>query len=257
MKTSEASDLLTRCAGFDNRQPSLAAAEAWASALADIPLDPDTFAAVDRYYGTPPKDPNQRLWIQPHDVRRLRKTIRSERVEGFHYEPPDADETPAEFIARYRGQLAAVATGHVAAPVGRLALEGGPHPAFTRELEARGYHVGRPVPETDQEAAIATVRRAGPLGVQCPACGAVTGRPCRTPGGSTKQPLGKPRTKPHGARIRAAVGADDLTPQQRAAEEERRREASRRALARLADEDQIVDAELIDDLDTTDLRSRT
>lgn len=247
MKTSEASDLLTRCAGFDNRQPSLAAAEAWASALADIPLDPDTFAAVDRYYGTPPKDPNQRLWIQPHDVRRLRKTIRSERVEGFHYEPPDTDETPEAFIARYRGQLQAVASGRVTPPARHLALDGGPHRRFTDGLTARGYQVGRTVPDTDEQAARDTVRRAGPLGVQCPACGAVTGRPCRTPGGSDKQPLGKPRTKPHNARIRAAIGADDLTPQQRAAEEERRRDASRRALARLAGKDQIVDAELIDD----------
>ena len=50
MKRSEASDLLTRCAGFDNRQPSASAAEAWASALRDIPLDADAFAAVDRFY---------------------------------------------------------------------------------------------------------------------------------------------------------------------------------------------------------------
>lgn len=255
MKTSEASNLLTRCAGFDNRQPSLAAAEAWASALADIPLDADTFAAVDRYYGTPPKDPNQRLWIQPHDVRRLRKTIRSERVEGFQYEPPDADETPGEFLARYRGQLQAVAAGRVTAPSGRLALEGGPHRSFVNELEARGYHVGRDVPDTDEQAVIDTVRRAGPLGVQCPACGAVVGRPCKTPGGSAKHPLGKPRLRPHSARIRAAVGESDLTPQQQAAEEDRRRQASAAALERLAEENQIVDAELVDDTDTTDLRS--
>jgi hypothetical protein len=248
MKTSEASDLLTRCAGFDNRQPSLAAAEAWASALADIPLDADTFAAVDRFYGTPPRDPSQRLWIQPHDVRRLRKTIRSERVEGFHYEPPDADETPGEFIARYRGQLAAVASGRVTPPAGHLALEGGPHRRFTDELTARGYQVGRDVPDTDEQAARDAVRRAGPLGVQCPACWAVMGRPCRTPGGSDKQPLGKPR-RPHNARIRAATGKETQTPEQAAAEEQRRREASAAALARLTD-DQIVDAELVDDTTT-------
>jgi hypothetical protein len=208
-------------------------AEAWAAALHDVPYDDDATAAVARYYGTPPKDPSTRLWIQPHNVRSLRKTIRSERAEGFRYEPPALDETPREFLARYRGQLEAVASGRVTPPAGRLALEGGPHPAFTRELEARGYQVGRTVPSTDEQAAIDTVRRAGPLGVDCPACGAVMGRPCRTPGGTDKQPLGKPRLKPHTARQRAASGEDDLTPEQRAADEQRRREASRRALARI------------------------
>src|SRR5688500_14257928 len=118
MTPAEASDLLTRCAGFDNRQPSAAAAIAWASALHDIPLDADAYAAVDRYYGTPPKDPNQRLWIQPHDVRRLRRTIRSERVEHFQYDQA-GDEAPPELIARYRGQLDALASGrHPHPPTG-------------------------------------------------------------------------------------------------------------------------------------------
>jgi hypothetical protein len=230
---SEAAMLLARAAAFDNRTVGRVDAEAWAAALHDVPYDDDATAAVARFYGTPPKDPSTRLWIQPHNVRSLRKTIRSERAEGFRYEPPALDETPREFLARYRGQLDAVASGREPAPTGRLALEGGPHPAFTRELEARGYQVGRTVPSTDEQAAIATVRRAGPLGVDCPSCGAVMGRPCRTPGGTDKQPLGKPRQNPHRARRRAAAGDPDLTPEQRAAEEQRRREASRRALARI------------------------
>lgn len=254
MNRSEAAMLLGHCAAFDNRTVGKADATAWASALHDLPYDDDTLAAVARFYSTPPKDPNQKLWIQPHNVRTNRKTIRSERVEGFQYEPPDTDETPGEFLTRYRGQLQAVAAGHVPAPSGRLALEGGPHQRFVNELEARGYTVGRDVPDTDEQAVIDTVRRAGPLGVQCPACGAVVGRPCKTPGGSTKHPLGKPRSKPHSARIRAAVGESGLTPRQQAAEEDRRRQASAATLARLAEDDQIVDAELVDD-DTTDLRS--
>lgn len=233
MNRSEAALLLARAAAFDNRTVGRVDAEAWAAALNDVPFDDDATAAVARFYGTPPKDPSTRLWIQPHNVRSLRKTIRSERAEGFRYEPPALDETPREFLARYRGQLDAVASGRVTAPAGRLALEGGPHPAFTRELEARGYQVGRTVPSTDEQAAIATVRRAGPLGVDCPACGAVMGRPCRTPGGTDKQPLGKPRQRPHTARQRAAAGEGDLTPERRAADEQRRREASRRALARI------------------------
>src|SRR4051812_39890189 len=125
--------LLARAAAFDNRTVGRVDAEAWAAALHDVPYDDDATAAVARYYGTAPKDPSTRLWIQPHNVRSLRKTIRSERAEGFRYEPPALDETPREFLARYRGQLEAVASGRVTPPAGRLALEGGPHPAFTRE----------------------------------------------------------------------------------------------------------------------------
>lgn len=241
MNRSEASDLLTRCSGFDNRQPSAAAAEAWASALHDVPLDADAFAAVDRYYGTPPKDPNQRLWIQPHDVRRIRRTIRSERLENFQYTPV-GDETPAEFLARYRGQLDAIASGRVAPPTDRPALTGGPHRDVVKELAG----VGRTVPDSDDEALIETVRRAGPLGVRCPACDAAVGHPCKTPGSSSKQPIGKPRSKPHTARIRAASGEPEITPEQRAAEEERRREASRLAVARMEADGEIHDAEIVE-----------
>jgi hypothetical protein len=228
MTPSEASDLLTRCAGFDNRQPSAAAAVAWASALNDIPADTDAYAAIDRFYGTPPKDPNQRLWIQPHDVRRIRRTIRSERLENFQYEPV-GNETPGEFIARYRGQLDALATGRTAPPTGRLALTGGPHRDVARSLEG----VGRTVPDSDEEALADTVRRAGPLGIQCPACGAAMGHPCKTPGGSRKQPLGKPRLKPHTARITAASGQPAPDPAARAREEERLRAAARDRLGLL------------------------
>lgn len=241
MNRSEASDLLTRCSGFDNRQPSAAAAEAWASALHDVPLDADAFAAVDRYYGTPPKDPNQRLWIQPHDVRRIRRTIRSERLENFQYTPV-GDETPAEFLARYRGQLDAIASGRVAPPTDRPALTGGPHRDVVKELAG----VGRTVPDSDDEALIETVRRAGPLGVRCPACDAAVGHPCKTPGSSSKQPIGKPRSKPHTARIRAASGEPEITPEQRTDEEERRREASRLAVARMEADGEIHDAEIVD-----------
>lgn len=229
MNADEAAELLAHCSGFDNRQPSVAAAKSWAAALHDIPFDRDTRNAVAAYYTTPPQDPNARLWILPHHVRTLRAKIRSQRLENFQYEPV-GDETVNEFMARYRGQVQAIASGRVAPPTGRLALEGGPSKQFTNELEARGWNVGQTVPDSDEEHLADTVRRAGPLGVQCPACGAVIGRPCKTPGGTSKQPLGKPRAKPHSARLRAASGTPELTPEQRAAEEDRIREASRRAL---------------------------
>ncbi|MCD9194242.1 zinc finger domain-containing protein [Streptomyces albireticuli] len=242
MKPSEASDLLTRCAAFDNRQPSATAAMAWASALADIPLDADTFAAVDRYYGTPPKDPGQRLWIQPHDVRRIRKTIRSERLENFIYEPV-ADESPREYLARLRGQQNALASGRVPQPPARLALTGGPHLTVVQALDG----VGRPVPDSDEDDLGDSVRRTGPLGIPCPKCGAEMGRPCKLPGGTDKQPIGRPRPKPHPARVAAAAGQPVADPAERAREEERRREASRLALARIAAEEEIHDAEIVNE----------
>lgn len=234
MNPREAAELLGHAAAFDNRKPSVAAAAAWASALHDIPLDADAKAAVAVYYTTPPRDPEAKLWILPHHVRSLRAKIRSARLENFQYEPV-GDETTSEFIARYRGQVQAIASGRIPGPTNRPALEGGPAKEFVQELEARGWDVGRDVPDTDEDALVDAVRRSGPLGVQCPACGAAIGRPCKTPGGTEKQPMGKPRIQPHSARLRTARGQSEQTPEQRAAEEQRIRDASRRALERLTE----------------------
>ncbi|WP_157879960.1 hypothetical protein [Streptomyces natalensis] len=245
MNPREAAELLGHCAAFDNRKPSQGAAVAWAAALHDVPLDADAKAAVASYYTTAPKDPDGKLWILPHHVRTLRSKIRSQRLENFQYEPI-GDESTAEYLARYRGQVQAIASGRVAPAAGRLALEGGPHPEFARGLEARGYTVGRDVPDSDEEALADAVRRAGPLGVECPQCQAAIGRPCKTPGGSRKQPMGKPRATPHSARLAAASGRPATDPAQRAREEERRREASRLALARMQAEEHIPDAEIVE-----------
>lgn len=229
MNETEAAQLLAHASGFDNRQPSVAAAKSWASALHDVPFDQDTRDAIATYYTNPPQNPSEKLWILPHHVRTLRTKIRSARLTNFQYEP-HPDETVGEFMARYRGQVQAIASGRVAAPSGRLALEGAPSREFVRELEARGWEGNRTVPNTDEEQLTDTVRRTGPLGVQCPACGAAIGRPCKTPGASEKQPLGKPRSKPHSARLRAAQGAPEMSTEQRAAQEQRIREASARHL---------------------------
>jgi hypothetical protein len=244
VNADDAAELLAHCSGFDNRQPSVAAAKSWAAALPDIPLDQDTRNAVAAYYTTPPQDPNARLWILPHHVRTLRSKIRSKRLENFQYEPI-GDETVEEFMARYRGQVQAIASGRVPAPSGRLALEGGPTKRFMQELEARGWDGLRTVPDSDEEAAADTVRRAGPLGVICPACSAAIGRPCKTPGGNDRQPLGKPRLKPHSARLRAAQGVPEATEAERAAREQRIRERAAHHLA--AQGDDIPDAEIVED----------
>jgi len=242
MNPREAAELLGHCAMFDNRKPSQGAAVAWAAALNDVPFDNDAKAAVATYYTTAPKDPDGKLWILPHHVRTFRAKIRSARLENFQYEPVDG-ETAAEFVARLQGQVKAVASGRVAPPSDRLALTGGP----ARDVAAALLGVGRTVPDSDEEAVIETVRRAGPLGVECPACGALIGRPCKLPGGSEKQPLGKARRKPHSARLRAAAGGSELSAEERAAEELRRRAASAATLARMAAAGEVVDAEIVED----------
>jgi hypothetical protein len=242
MNPREAAELLGHCAAFDNRKPSQGAAIAWAAALHDVPLDDDAKAAVASYYTTPPKDPDGKLWILPHHVRTLRTKIRSARLENFQYEPI-ADETVPEYLARLRGQTQAIASGRVAAPTGRLALEGGPHRDVVLELEAA--RIGA-LPDEEVEL-VDKVRRSGPLGIVCPKpeCKAEIGRPCKTPGGNSRQPLGKPRLNPHSARVRAAAGNGGLTVEQATAQEQRVRAATDRHFAnRDAD---IPDAVIVDE----------
>lgn len=248
MNEKEAATLLGYCAAFDNRKPSQAAAVAWASALHDVPLDADVKGAVNAYYTTTPKDPETKLWILPHNVRSLRSKIRSARLENFQYEPI-AGESTAEYLARYRGQVQAIASGRYPAPTGRLALEGGPSKELMAGLEARGWQGNRMVDDDERPVEaelIDEVRRSGPLGLVCPTCQAAIGRPCKTPGATEKQPLGKPRLKPHNARLRAAQGRDGQTPEQRAAEEQRIRDMSARHLARQQTETDIHDAEIVE-----------
>lgn len=244
MNPDEAAELLGHAAAFDNRNPSAAAALAWASALHDVPCDADAKAAVAAYYTTAPQDPRERLWILPHHVRTLRTKLRNARLENFQYEPV-GDETVDEYLARLRGQVKAIASGRMAVPAGRPALEAGQTKRLMRELEG----VGRTVPDTDDEPLQAelvdTVRRTGPLGVQCPACRAEIGFPCKGPTATRKHPLGKLLAKPHAVRIRAAAGEPQQTPEQRAAEEQRIREASARYLARHTDD--IPDAQIIEE----------
>ncbi|MEV0556293.1 hypothetical protein AB0I27_22925 [Streptomyces sp. NPDC050597] len=248
MNPREAAELLGHCAAFDNRKPSQGAAIAWAAALHDVPLDDDAKAAVASYYTTPPKDPDGKLWILPHHVRTLRSKIRSARLENFQYEPLP-DESPAEFLARYKGQVQAIASGRVAAPSGRLAIEGGPSRQFTAELEARGWNVGQDVPDenTVEAELVDAVHRSGPLGIECPvqACRAAIGRPCKGPGGSDKQPMGKPRLNPHRARVRAASGEAELAAEERLAQEQAIKARSAAHLAREADD--IPDALIVDE----------
>lgn len=196
MTPAEASDLLARCAMFDNRKPSAAAAVAWASALNDTPLDPDAFAAVSRFYGTPPKQPGERLWIQPHDVKAHRSAIRAARLGDTvpAYLPMHPDETGAEYVARRQAQIRAIADGREQ-PVPIAQLAGGPHP----DVAARIRQLGDIPAEVRQAAAPHTLTvlngqptegperrpRDAALAVDCPRadCRAQRNRPCHRPSG--------------------------------------------------------------------------
>jgi hypothetical protein len=222
VNVDDAKRLLAACAAFDNRQPSLIAARAWSASLRDMPLDQDAFDAVARYYGTPPAKPGERLWIQPGDVVAHRKDIRRERLANFVFESNSDDDDPF-WLARYRAQLDAVASGHIPGPSQAPALEGGPHPSVAPELK----NVGREVPDE-----VASVRRAGPLGQHCPVCDAPAGRPCRI--GTS----GRERRRAHDVRVenakRAANGLPpvDLAAREAAKQDEiaKRRAASAQAL---------------------------
>jgi hypothetical protein len=250
MNAAEAARLLGHAAAFDNRTVGESAARAWAAALHDVPFDEDAKAAVAAYYTTPPQDPNAKLWLLPHHVRTLRTKLRSARLQNFQYEPL-GDETVPQYLARLRGQVQAIASGRVTPPTGRPALEGAPSRERMRELEAHGWQGNRIVSDSDEDAThvevIETIRRTGPLGIECPTCRAAIGHLCKTPGGNDRQPLGKPRLKPHSARLRAVSGQPEQTADQRAAEEERIRAMSARHLARAQVEDDIPDAEIVDE----------
>jgi len=74
------------------------------------------------------------------------------------------------------------------------------------------------------------------------------GSPCKTPGGSEKRPLGKPRPKPHSARLRAAEGVPEATEAEREAQADRIRQMSAAHLARQkADAEDIPDAVIVDE----------
>lgn len=130
MNRSEAAKILTKASAFDNRDAtSEAAATAWAEALADIPADPDAYAAVSRFYsesvGT---EPGARRWMEPHHLRTIRRKIRAERLgAGPLVDDGNPDENPWEFLARRHETLRAVGDGRVLTPPALAAI--GPSPA--------------------------------------------------------------------------------------------------------------------------------
>jgi hypothetical protein len=139
---------------------------------------------------------------------------RGERADAFQgpglsAEVPDADPDDVQaYLAALREQRTRAADGHELKP---------------RKVAALLAGVGREVPPE-----IAAVKRPGPLGIECPACGAAIGRPCRMDSGRERAP--------HSARF----GRDERV------EVERRKAASARILASQQNED-VPDAEIVDE----------
>jgi hypothetical protein len=104
-------------------------------------------------------------FVSPAEIIAAIRDTSAERVGEFQYEPLDPDETPEQYIANYRRQLAEVVAGH-RPPV--LALPPG------RSL-GDVTDVVRKLPEGAEP-----LRRPGPLGLECPRCHSAAGKACRT-----------------------------------------------------------------------------
>lgn len=94
-------------------------------------------------------------------------TERNGRLKNFQYEPGPDDDDPREYLRRFRDQLAAVADGRRPAEL----PSGGGQP---RQLQPLLDRVGQDIPGEERR------RPHGPMGVECPRCGALVGKPCRT-----------------------------------------------------------------------------
>lgn len=172
MNPDEAKQLLAHAAAFDNRQPSLAAALAWAAALEDIPLDPDALAAVAAYYGAP-GEPTERRWLQPHHIRHYRSQARHARIDAakpmYDGHP---DETPEEAIDNLRSLIDDAAAGRLPSRSVSRMLEANPEAIRGRKLlKLEAAYIGRPVQPRRTD--VANV-----LAVACPHCAAPAGQSC-------------------------------------------------------------------------------
>jgi len=182
---------------FDEYTP-----DAWHDVLADFALADARAAAA----AVARKQP----FVSPAEIIAEIRKQRDDRADGFQgpglsAEIPDADPDDVQaYLSALRGLRTRAADG--------LAMERRP----VTELLAG---VGHEIPGE-----VAAVKRPGPLGKECPNCGAAIGRPCRTPGGAERTP--------HAAR------SGNTDPAAEQAEIERRKAASARHLARIeADEE--------------------
>lgn len=133
---------------------------------------------------------------------------------GLPAEIPDADpdDVPA-YLAAVRQQRTRAADGQL--------LKRRPIAELLASVKAA-------LPTTD--AAVATVRRPGPLGIDCPQCKAAIGRPCKTPAVDKRGPRER---EPHAVRRTAAVGGHVVDRATARADEEQRRDRYLRQLEQM------------------------
>jgi len=132
-------------------------ADAWGDVLANHDFDACKQAAISLGRKQP--------FIAPAEIIAEVQRGRDERLDDFQYEP-DPDESPAEYIANRRAQMAAVAAGHRAPAL--------PAPPKADRPALEVDHVGR-LPAQAKPRLAAT-----PRDVRCPYCGAEPGKPCKT-----------------------------------------------------------------------------
>jgi hypothetical protein len=154
-------------------------ADTWYDLLRDYDFDACKQAAITIGRRQP--------FIAPAEIIEEVRAARQGALQEFQYEP-DPDETPLEFLARLRSQIADVLDGQ-RPPV--LAVVGAPRPVA--ELTSA---VGREVPEGWERPA---TRIWTALDVRCSYCQAPARRPC-------KSSRGRKLGHYHPSRIDAAKG---------------------------------------------------
>lgn len=151
--------------------------DAWHDLLGHLPLDEARTAAATVAARQPFVSPSEIIG----EIRARHDGLaRDFQGPGLPAEIPDADPDDVS------GYLAAIRTQRTRAAHG--------HPTARRPVAELVAAVGRDIPPE-----VITLRRPGPLGVECPNCHAAVGRSCKGPY------RGSPRA-PHAAR-RAAVKA--------------------------------------------------
>ena len=177
MTGEEIIDLLTLCAGFDQRTVGKADVTAWGLAIESAPVAvtiEDACRAVVAHYADQPE-----TRIMPaHVIDRVRR-LRTTRIEAVVEPAPDVDpdNIPA-WLTRRRANLKALADGREAPhqlATGTVALPVGPDglPDVTGICPTRTIPgPGAPPPDPNRD-----VRRQV-LAVVCPACRAGEGRMC-------------------------------------------------------------------------------
>lgn len=168
---------------FDSHTP-----DAWHDVLGAYRLDDARQAAANLA--------GRQAFIAPGELVPEIRRIRDARIGDTTpaYLPPREDETGAQYVARRRAQLAAIADGREQpVPIGEL--RGGPHPDVAARLRrigdippaVRDAMAPRTLTVKDGERVDGPERlpRAEALAVDCPRadCRALRNRPCKRPSG--------------------------------------------------------------------------